>query len=128
LKNNAANTYGIYAATDGGKLSVVIVNKDVNPLAMNLSNVPKGYYFMRHFGGASGVAKWQVRFFQTISMEEDAYFCDSRISQSLRISTLSFLPTLLSSFNSSKSHTSRIAIPLTDTHSFYRIWLNNRFA
>jgi hypothetical protein len=61
---NAANTYGVYAATEGGKLSVVIVNKDVNPLAMSLSNVPTGQYFMRHFGGASGVAKWQVRLFE----------------------------------------------------------------
>jgi hypothetical protein len=61
---NAANTYGVYAATEGGKLSVVIVNKDVKPLAMSLSNVPTGQYFMRHFGGASGIAKWQVRVFK----------------------------------------------------------------
>jgi hypothetical protein len=58
---DAANTYGVYAATEDGKLSVVIVNKDTKPLALNLSNVPQGSYFMRHFGGTSGVAKWQVR-------------------------------------------------------------------
>jgi hypothetical protein len=58
---NAANTYGVYAATDNGKLSVVIVNKDTKPLSLNLPDVPQGTYFMRHFGGASGVAKWQVR-------------------------------------------------------------------
>jgi hypothetical protein len=57
---DAANTYGVYAAADDGKLSVVIVNKDTNPLALDLSNVPQGSYFMRHFGGVSGVAKWQV--------------------------------------------------------------------
>jgi hypothetical protein len=57
---DAADTYGVYAATEDGKLSVVIVNKDTKPLALNLSNLPQGSYFMRHFGGASGVAKWQV--------------------------------------------------------------------
>lgn len=57
---NAADTYGVYAATEGGKLSIVIVNKDTKPLALDLSNVPPGSYFFRHFGGASGVAKWKV--------------------------------------------------------------------
>ena len=58
--SNAANTYGIYAATEGNKLSLVILNKDTKPLGLDLSNVPHGNYFMRHFGGVSGVAKWQV--------------------------------------------------------------------
>jgi len=58
---NAANTYGVYAATENGKLSVVIVNKDTNPLSLNLGGLPQGSYFMRHFGGVSGIAKWQVR-------------------------------------------------------------------
>lgn len=56
------NTLGVYAGTDGGKtLSLVIVNKDPStPVAMDLSNVPAGTYFMRHYGGAAGIAKWQV--------------------------------------------------------------------
>ncbi|KAG8824630.1 hypothetical protein FRC17_009065 [Serendipita sp. 399] len=58
--SNAANTYGIYAATEGSVLSFVIVNKDTKPLAFDLSNVPQGQYFLRHFGGAAGVAKWQT--------------------------------------------------------------------
>ncbi|PVF98742.1 hypothetical protein CPB86DRAFT_814423 [Serendipita vermifera] len=58
--SDAANTYGVYAALEGRKVSIVIVNKDIKPLALDLSNVPHGAYFMRHFGGASGVAKWQA--------------------------------------------------------------------
>ncbi|CCA75148.1 hypothetical protein PIIN_09132 [Serendipita indica DSM 11827] len=67
--SNAANTYGIYAATEGNKLSMVIVNKDTKPLGMDLSNVPHGNYFMRHFGGAAGVAKWQT----TVSITNRQY-------------------------------------------------------
>lgn len=52
----------MYAASTGGKhISLVIVNKDVQPVALAISNVPAGKYFMRHFGGSSGVYKWQVR-------------------------------------------------------------------
>ncbi|KAF8874839.1 glycoside hydrolase family 44-domain-containing protein [Infundibulicybe gibba] len=54
--------YGIYAGTDNGVLSLVIVNKDPSvPLTLDLANVPTGTYFMRHFGGAAGVAKWQSK-------------------------------------------------------------------
>ncbi|KAJ8487386.1 hypothetical protein ONZ45_g14363 [Pleurotus djamor] len=63
------DTYGIYAATENNKLSLVIVNKDTKPLAFDLSNVPFGTYFLRHFGGASGVAKWQT----TIEIKANNY-------------------------------------------------------
>ena len=52
---------GVYAGTsDGKKVSLVIVNKDVVPVNLAISNIPAGTYFLRHFGGAAGVAKWQV--------------------------------------------------------------------
>ncbi|ESK83166.1 endoglucanase [Moniliophthora roreri MCA 2997] len=51
----------IYAGTENGKLSLVIINKSPSaPVSYNLSNVPTGLYFMRHFGGSAGVAKWQT--------------------------------------------------------------------
>jgi hypothetical protein len=56
------NTQGVYAATENGKLSVVIVNKNPDtPITFALANMPFGSYFMRHFGGEAGIAKWQVR-------------------------------------------------------------------
>lgn len=67
--SDAANTYGIYAATEGSKLSVVILNKDTKPLSFDLSNLPHATYFMRHFGGAAGVAKWQT----TVSITNRQY-------------------------------------------------------
>lgn len=58
-----ANTLGFYSAKDSktGKLSFVILNKDTKPVSLYISNVPTGNYFLRHFGGAAGIAKWQVR-------------------------------------------------------------------
>jgi hypothetical protein len=40
----AANLYGVYAAISSTtkKLSVVVVNKDVNPLSLYISNIPSG--------------------------------------------------------------------------------------
>lgn len=62
LANPDPNTWGIYAGSDGTKLTLVIVNKKPGQaLTFDLSNVPTGTYFVRHFGGAAGVAKWQVR-------------------------------------------------------------------
>jgi hypothetical protein len=60
--NASANVLGVYAGTDAAakKVSLVLVNKDVTPVALALSNVPAGTYFMRHIGGASGMAKWQT--------------------------------------------------------------------
>ena len=53
---------GVYASTsDGTTPTLVIVNKDVRPVNLAISNVPAGTYFLRHFGGAAGIAKWQVR-------------------------------------------------------------------
>lgn len=52
---------GVYASTsDGKKVTMVIVNKDVVPVNLAISNIPAGSYFLRHFGGEAGVAKWQV--------------------------------------------------------------------
>jgi phosphatidylinositol glycan class B len=62
LANPDPNTWGIYAGSDGSKLTLVIVNKKPGQaLSFDLSNVPTGNYFVRHFGGDAGVAKWQVR-------------------------------------------------------------------
>jgi hypothetical protein len=56
------DTQGVYAATEGGKVSMVVVNKNPDtPIAFDMANLPFGSYFMRHFGGGAGVAKWQVR-------------------------------------------------------------------
>ncbi|KAF7436217.1 hypothetical protein PC9H_003045 [Pleurotus ostreatus] len=63
------DTVGVYAATENNKLSLVIINKDTKPLAYDLSNVPFGSYFLRHFGGSSGVAKWQT----TITLKANNY-------------------------------------------------------
>ncbi|KAF7369391.1 Endoglucanase A [Mycena venus] len=55
------DTQGVYAATENGKLSVVIVNKNPDtPITFALANMPFGSYFMRHFGGEAGIAKWQT--------------------------------------------------------------------
>lgn len=52
---------GVYASQDTkGKHSIVIVNKNPrNATAVYLSGLPTGDYFFRHFGGSSGIAKWQ---------------------------------------------------------------------
>ncbi|KAJ6483211.1 glycoside hydrolase family 44-domain-containing protein [Mycena sanguinolenta] len=55
------DTQGVYAATENGKLSIVIVNKNPDtPITFELDNMPFGSYFVRHFGGQAGVAKWQT--------------------------------------------------------------------
>jgi len=56
-----SDTQGVYAATENGKLSVVIVNKNPDtPITFALANMPFGSYFVRHFGGEAGIAKWQT--------------------------------------------------------------------
>ena len=57
------DTQGIYASTDNaGKISLVVVNKSPSASqAFDLTGVPTGKYFLRHFGGGAGIAKWQVR-------------------------------------------------------------------
>lgn len=62
LANPNPDTLGVYAGTEGGNnLTLVIVNKDPSsPVGLDLANVPTGTYFLRHFGGQAGVAKWQV--------------------------------------------------------------------
>ncbi|THG98524.1 hypothetical protein EW026_g3685 [Hermanssonia centrifuga] len=55
------DTLGIYAATSGSKVSLVVVNKDPSsPVALAVSSLPTGKYFLRHFGGQAGVAKFQA--------------------------------------------------------------------
>ncbi|KDR73568.1 hypothetical protein GALMADRAFT_72267 [Galerina marginata CBS 339.88] len=64
------DTQGIYAAVERGKLSLVFVNKNPDtPIAFDLDGVPTGKYFVRHFGGAAGVAKWQT----TITLKSADY-------------------------------------------------------
>ncbi|KAJ7581341.1 glycoside hydrolase family 44-domain-containing protein, partial [Mycena floridula] len=64
------DTQGVYAGTENGKLTLVIVNKNPDtPLGFDLANLPFGSYFMRHFGGAAGVAKWQT----TITIKSSSY-------------------------------------------------------
>ncbi len=62
MANRTEDVLGVYAGADsnGKTITVVIVNKDVNPVGLYLANVPTGKYFLRHFGGGAGVAKWQV--------------------------------------------------------------------
>ncbi|KAG5335033.1 hypothetical protein C0989_002426 [Termitomyces sp. Mn162] len=61
LSNPQPDILGLYAGTENGTLSLVIINKDpAVPVAWDLTNVPFGKYFMRHFGGAAGIAKWQT--------------------------------------------------------------------
>jgi hypothetical protein len=65
MANNDEDVLGVYASTsDGKKVTLVIVNKDVVPVNLAISNVPGGKYFLRHFGGAAGVAKWQVSIYR----------------------------------------------------------------
>lgn len=56
------NVLGVYAGTNGANnATLVVVNKDPSsPVALNLSGLPNGKYFIRHFGGKAGVAKYQV--------------------------------------------------------------------
>ncbi|KZT35296.1 hypothetical protein SISSUDRAFT_990707 [Sistotremastrum suecicum HHB10207 ss-3] len=62
---------GVYAGTNGGSnLTLVVVNKDPSgPVSLNLGGVPAGTYFLRHFGGEAGVAKYQT----TISITSSSY-------------------------------------------------------
>ena len=57
------DTLGVYAGTNPGhnNATVVVVNKDpASPVALRLSGISSGNYFVRHFGGEAGVAKYQV--------------------------------------------------------------------
>ncbi|KAJ6546648.1 glycoside hydrolase family 44-domain-containing protein [Mycena vulgaris] len=64
------NTQGVYAGTENGKLTLVIVNKNPDtPISFDLANLPFGSYFMRHFGGEAGIAKWQT----TITISASTY-------------------------------------------------------
>ncbi|KAJ7480887.1 glycoside hydrolase family 44-domain-containing protein [Mycena latifolia] len=64
------DTQGVFAGTEGGKLTLVIVNKNPDtPIAFYLANMPFGAYFLRHFGGEAGIAKWQT----DITVNENTY-------------------------------------------------------
>ncbi|KAF9532144.1 glycoside hydrolase family 44-domain-containing protein [Crepidotus variabilis] len=61
LSTPLPNTQGVFAAAEKGKTSIVIVNKNPStPISFSLTGVPAGKYFIRHFGGAAGAAKWQT--------------------------------------------------------------------
>ncbi|TFL04621.1 glycoside hydrolase family 44-domain-containing protein [Pterulicium gracile] len=63
VTNGSPDLLGVYAAKGTGTgNSLVVVNKDPSkPLALNVSGLASGNYFIRHFGGGAGVAKWQTR-------------------------------------------------------------------
>ena len=57
------DTLGVYAGTNilHNNATIVVVNKDPDtPVALDLSGIPQGQYFVRHFGGQAGVAKFQA--------------------------------------------------------------------
>ncbi|KAG8917515.1 hypothetical protein FRC01_002399 [Tulasnella sp. 417] len=60
MAENIEGIFGFYAGVESGKTSFVWINKNTVPMAFYISNIPTGKYFMRHFGGASGSAKWQT--------------------------------------------------------------------
>lgn len=61
MATRSEDVLGVYAGTSTGKdVTAVIINKDTKPVGLYISNIPAGTYFLRHFGGAAGVAKWQV--------------------------------------------------------------------
>ncbi|KAH9933597.1 glycoside hydrolase family 44-domain-containing protein [Epithele typhae] len=71
MADSQPDVLGVYASTsDGKKVTMVIVNKDVVPINLAISNIPEGKYFLRHFGGAAGVAKWQT----TITIKANSNF------------------------------------------------------
>ncbi|KAF7304371.1 Endoglucanase A [Mycena chlorophos] len=64
------DTQGVYAGTEDGKLTLVIVNKNPDtPIAFEVDNMPFGTYFVRHFGGLAGLAQWET----TIAVEAIDY-------------------------------------------------------
>ncbi|KAF5358065.1 hypothetical protein D9756_001355 [Leucocoprinus leucothites] len=68
LANPDPSTWSVFAGTDNNKLTLVVINKNPNKaLSFDLSNVPTGKYFVRHFGGGAGVAKWQTTMTLTTS-------------------------------------------------------------
>ncbi|KAF9051973.1 glycoside hydrolase family 44-domain-containing protein [Panaeolus papilionaceus] len=70
LTNPNPNIFGVYAGTQNNKVTLVIVNKDPKAVqSFALTGVPTGSYFIRHFGGAAGLAKWQT----TISLKSASY-------------------------------------------------------
>ena len=59
LSQNNTDTLGVYASsTDGKDVALVILNKNTEPLALDVANLPTGNYTLKHFGGGAGLAKW----------------------------------------------------------------------
>ncbi|KAI0790933.1 glycoside hydrolase family 44-domain-containing protein [Abortiporus biennis] len=66
------DTLAVYAGTNTlhNNATLVVINKDPDtPVALKLSGIPTGSYFLRHFGGQAGVAKYQT----TISVSSTQY-------------------------------------------------------
>jgi hypothetical protein len=62
MANRDDDVLGVYAATtDGKKVSFILINMDTKPVSLYISHTPAGSYFLRHFGGTSGLAKWQTK-------------------------------------------------------------------
>lgn len=69
MATDSADLLGVYAGTtDSKKVSLVLINKDTKPVGLYISNIPLGKYFLRHFGGTSGNAKWQT----TVTIDQSA--------------------------------------------------------
>ncbi|CAL1698040.1 unnamed protein product [Somion occarium] len=62
----------VYAGTNilRNNATLIIVNKHPkDPVALDLAGVPKGTYFLRHFGGQAGIAKFQT----TVAVDSTKY-------------------------------------------------------
>ena len=84
----------------------MIINKDVQPVGLYLANVPTGKYFLRHFGGAAGAAKWQVCYgwpYRLGCMTYTNHDLNRPQSRLRPINILSFLLTQASSSSSSSN-------------------------
>jgi hypothetical protein len=106
------DTQGVYAATENGKLSVVIVNKNPDtPITFALANMPFGSYFVRHFGREAGIAKWQVRTWLFVIAMTDLFRATRQMSPSAQSTILSFLLILPFSSNKINGYSASVSRP-----------------
>ncbi|KAJ7834908.1 glycoside hydrolase family 44-domain-containing protein [Mycena olivaceomarginata] len=53
--------FGVHFGANSAQVNLATPNPDTQgPITFALANMPFGSYFMRHFGGEAGVAKWQT--------------------------------------------------------------------
>jgi hypothetical protein len=88
------NLLGVYAGANdaaGTGFSLVLVNKDTKPVSLNLANVPSGTYFLRHFGGQAGVAKYQVSVNSLGQVARRAENADQRLQTTITLSGSNYI-------------------------------------